>query len=540
MPSAIGNVELSGQRNRYASAVLQAVLKAVRSVDWQFGAAELLFAVILARCLFDGASLLNDPGTPWQVGQDVWVSGPPQFDRYSYTRAGERWISQHWLFDAGLARLFELGSWPLLIVFSAMLIALTYMLLYKVTVSLGANAYCAALLTLVAAGAGAPSWLCRPHLVTFLGVVITVWLCFDYADRGGRRIWYMPLIMVAWCNMHGGFLAGLVILSVSAFGLFLESLTGLRRWHMVAELGLVTAGSFLATLLNPYGLELCRHLLDIIFFSEVRPYIDEWRPLQFGTGTALAFELLLLLAIVFAACRRRRIRWMELLQVAVWAHFGLCSARNSCLAALVLVPVLGRWARGLISLRQLAVLSCELPGTSLRRLAARGRLWSRFERRRGKGAWIVLTSALSLLFCLAGLRPFAARDLEARAYPLFAVDRLVGNRAEGRLFHRLEWGGYLILRGLPRKGVFIDDRFELYGKRFLLDYIRALQGAQSWQKLDAEFHFDYVLVKPDDALAFALERSGQWRVIWQDSKAVLLERSERDGTVQGRAARCTS
>ena len=39
-----------------------------------------------------------------------------------------------------------------------------------------------------------------------------------YHQRGSRAVWTVPLIMVAWANLHGGFLAGPVIVATAAVG----------------------------------------------------------------------------------------------------------------------------------------------------------------------------------------------------------------------------------------------------------------------------------------------------------------------------------
>ncbi len=89
--------------------------------DWESNSAtflptvaDMVFLVVLALALQIGQTeLLNDPGTPWHVriGLDVWRSGPPHADIYSYTRSGVPWVSQDWLCDAAFALLYRAWSW---------------------------------------------------------------------------------------------------------------------------------------------------------------------------------------------------------------------------------------------------------------------------------------------------------------------------------------------------------------------------------------------------------------------------------------------
>src|SRR5206468_1702875 len=56
-------------------------------------------------------------------------------------------------------------------------------------------------------------WLARPHLFTFLGTAIFVAILDGwYSGRfSARRLWLLPLAMVVWANLHGGFLIGFAL-----------------------------------------------------------------------------------------------------------------------------------------------------------------------------------------------------------------------------------------------------------------------------------------------------------------------------------------
>jgi hypothetical protein len=56
----------------------------------------------------------------------------------------------------------------------------------------------------------------------------------------------LPVLQILWCNLHGGFLAGLGLIALYAAGEFLS-----RRPYL--PFLLVFMLSLLVTLINPYG-----------------------------------------------------------------------------------------------------------------------------------------------------------------------------------------------------------------------------------------------------------------------------------------------
>src|SRR5206468_2353145 len=106
--------------------------------------------------------------------------------------------------------------------------------------------------------------------------------------------------------------------------------------------------------------------------------------------------------------------------------------------------------------------------------------------------------------------------LSTSRWPVAAVQRLAEEPNEQPLFHDLNWGGYLILNSEPRRAVFADDRFELYGREFLLEYMDALQYGRSWPKLLERYEFGHVLVGPETPLARVLRESPDWEVVFED------------------------
>ncbi len=492
--------------------------------------ADLVFlAVLLAALRLGRTALLNDPGTPWhiRVGELVWQSGPPHEDQFSFTRAGEPWISQAWLCDAALAVIYERWSWSGLVTAAALVLAWTYRTLFRTVLASGANVAWAAGLTLLAAGCGAAHWLVRSHLLSLLLFLLTWNWCLQYHRNGRRGIWAIPLVVVLWCNVHGGFLAGLIVVGCSLVGEAITAARAAASRRRVLGCASVLVFACLATLVNPYGWKLHEHLRAILFSSHIRDLIDEWRSPDFQAADSRPLEAMLLLSLILLATGRRRLTLFSLLHLVVWLHFGLQAIRQVALAAIVAAPVLGELTPEFgASLRdQIGRLGS---GRWLDSLARRANEWTAEERAARWPIWstvisILLAAATVLRLSVPALGIGAARLSEVR-WPIRAVEELNRHPGTGPVFNDLNWGGYLILQSDPPRLVFVDDRFELYGREFLVAYLDALQYGPAWHALAARHQFEFVLVRPGLPLERLLRESSDWETLHADDTAVLLHR----------------
>jgi hypothetical protein len=86
------------------------------------------------------------------------------------------------------------------------------------------------------------------------------------------------------------------------------------------------------------------------------------------------------------------------------------------------------------------------------------------------------------------------------------------------------FGGFLIYF-TPGLRVFIDDRCELYGDKWLIEYAHAIEQEPSkidqWAK---EYGFDIALTIPDSGFDRYLGRSKEWIVVQREKAANLYQK----------------
>ncbi len=464
---------------------------------------DLVFGVVTATGLISGTAWLNDPGSLWhlRLGRDILATGSvPRADSLTWTRDGTPWVDQSWLFDVVLARVVELGGWSLAVTMAVLAVSWLYRTLARWLEDSGVSPLSAATTAILAAGVGSVHFLVRPHLVTFGLVAWTLHACRVHHERGRRILWTIPPLMVVWSNCHGGFLAGPVILGTAIAGEIVSGRWGDERRRRVRDLALVSAATGLATLFTPYGLDLHRHVVGLLVTSGVTGLIDEYQPMPFGKPTARVFEWILLGLVALPSLTGRKIGRYDMAHGLVWLHFALGSIRNAPLFGLAIAPALGRQFDGALS-----------GGVDRQRTDRSDRPW--------------LAAFASVALLIATLSGWKPGHFDPEKWPTGALAVLNNQPTAARLFHEQDWGGLIAAETVPRRRAFIDDRFELFGRQAVLDYLATLEGGPTWDDQLKLYDFDLVWVRPKRGLARRLDADPSWRALHRDDVSVLFARS---------------
>ena len=296
---------------------------------FRLGVPDLVFGIVLVTILSGSVQLLNDPGTFWhaRLGREIARTGDvPRLDVLTFTRDHAPWIDQSWAFDWGLAAVVDRWGWSAAVALAALGLAALYGIMARGLIRDGTSPLIAFSVTLFAAWVGTIHFLIRPHLFTFGFFYWTLRSCQMQHKRGGWAIASLPLVMVLWANVHGGFLAGLVIVGTAAVA---HAISG--SWDQARRVNLARfAGIFLlcslAPLINPYGVGLYRHVGQ--FVSGAASLTLEFQPIQFGQGQARLVEWVLLALIAIPTFSSRRMDRYNLAHALVWLHLALVSVRH--------------------------------------------------------------------------------------------------------------------------------------------------------------------------------------------------------------------
>ena len=277
----------------------------------------------------------------------------------------------------------------------------------------------------------------RPQLFSVLLFAVLL-LILIRADRGHRRgLWLVPPLMVAWANLHGGWMVGL-----GTFGLW-SACEFIReaRWTARAQTVVILGLSVLATLVNPYGWGLWRFLWETVGIG--RADIDEWSPMTSVSPGVLTLWLTTVLLAVWTAIRTGKARrWDYLFLVAV---LGLLSFRVSRLDAFFGLAVV-------MLLRPRVLRGADASVSAVP--TYRGIL--------GSAALPLLVAILTPIILAASRRPLSCIELDRVTFlpEGAAVAFARTNHLRGRMLTFFDWGEYAIWHLSPDIQVSMDGRRE--------------------------------------------------------------------------------
>lgn len=408
-------------------------------------------------------------------GRDTRELGLATTSTYTYAAPGFRWINHENLSEYLMSWLADAGGAPALQWFKVGLgIALIGLIAGNAAherVSWLATTLTCLLVTLGLAH----HWHLRPQLLTYFlfAVMLSVLqFCFPMGQRSCgspsfsrlRGLMLLPVIMLVWANAHGGFVAGLAILllylGIRAGELWVRE--GRQAKSRLLLIAIVAIGSLAATLMNPYGIELHRWLLQSL--GAARPEITEWHPPAWMAVDTWPFWIGLAIAAVAVVRGWRR---LDLAHCAVLAVCGWQALEHQRHVPFFVIAC-GFWLP-----RELDRMLVRFTGGGSSQ--AEDTLW---------GRRIVTATSVGLILFLAGGLILRNREIRVQRdrYPVSALEFIAKHELQGRMVVTYNWAQYVIAafgeRSKTTGGIEVgfDGRFRTCYPQAVLDQ-----------------HFDFIL-----------------------------------------------
>ena len=477
-------------------------------------------------------------------------SGIPDHDTWTFTVAGTPWLDQQWGAQVVLSAVFQVLGWTGLAVLRAALVGLAFWLLLgairaawsiaSVRAGGSAVASSARTATLITIGffvVAAPALALRPQLFAIVLFAATLRILLE-RSRHPRRLWLVPFIAIAWANLHGSFPLVVVLVALA----WVDEVALLRvppppghprpalRRRLLGSTGLAifAAISALATLVNPFGLDVWGYIANLARDPQITTAVSEWQPPSPLDPAGFLFYVSLVVVLGIVAFRfrtddgRPSARFFgPLVSVVVFALLGIVTGRG-----------LAWWAIA----APVAMVQLQ-PGLKLADVRLRGQAPLRARTAREASASEARRSPLNMLvmgvlvvFAVALLpiwRPTGAAKVPLLALgeaPQGIAHELQNLVAIGRLKARAgvwapqTWGSFLEWAA-PDVRVALDSRIELFPPPVLADADEIAGAATGWlstldvRRVDA-------LVVPAGSTSLRqvtdLEGSTAWEQVYKD------------------------
>lgn len=497
-----------------------------------------LFELVIVLGIFVIATRnVGDPDFGWHLrtGQQIVQTHTiPHADIYSHTRLGMTWTAHEWLSEVLIYTIYRGSGWIGLIATFAALVAFGFWIVFRRSEG---RPYIAGLATLWAATATIPFWGVRPQIFSLLLASIFLYLLerFDRTRRAGI-LWWMPVLMVLWVNLHGGYALGLALIGIALLG---EVLKAIFRPDDAGEslaaartLAIVLLGCAIAALANPNGYRIFLYPLETLSSPSQQAFIYEWKSPDFHLPRMQPFAALLVGSFALMALSGKRTPVRDFLLLILTGYSALHSSRHIPIFALVAAPVVAASVHALVVGRgwQLAAdraVNPHLPKPGRYGAPSAGSILpARKAIAHGAIAVLLLAACAVRLVRTAHAQP----AFEARELPASAIAYIQQQHPPGRIFNSYEWGGYLIWHLYPEYRVFVDGRADVYGDTFLEEFVHTYRAENDWRDVLRRFHVNTVILPPHAPLAILLQEEPSWQTAFGDQQAVILVRREPRST----------
>ncbi len=440
----------------------------------------------------------------------------PYLDVFAYVPTLNPWIYHEWLTGVVFYPLYKALGAPALQVLKLALGLATAGMIYLTARRRDADPLPTALIlffSLVSISTGYSP--VRAQVFTYLFFIVYLYL-LETARLSGqqRRLWLLVPIQLAWCNLHGGFLAGLGLIFLYAVGeaLARRPFRNYLGWFLLAGL---------ATLVNPYGLKYWSYLAQAVTMP--RPEITEWASLlgAYQQGWVGGYQLFYYLVLIAVA-----------VLLALWARWR---ETTPALVLLFTVYLAVKHSRHQVFLALAFGAYMPLLLTKyFRELTTRPEFMTRIQRLGPKlPALAVLLFICLYAYRVAGNNPFKLEvppepslvSKNEQYYPAGAIGYLEQYNLSGKLLVHFNWGEYCLWRLYPRCLVAIDGRYEtVYPESLCKEYFDFLMGREGWRNFLEHYPPDLILIDIRFRVYGLLSRDQKWRQVYADPGCVLFRR----------------
>ena len=479
---------------------------------------RLLFLILLLVLFILTTREVTDPDFWWHLraGQYIFETRSiPHTDIFSFTFTGREWVTHEWLSEVLIYAIFKLAGWGGLVIAFALIVTGAFGISYYSCERSGAHPFVSWGAVLLGAMATAPVWGVRPQMFSLLLTSVYLFVLTGcMRGKAGRAVWALLPLMLLWVNLHGGYVLGLVLITIALFGIVLDGLlekaTRAEIVKRAAPLAFVLVACLLVVPLNPNGFRLFSYPFETLSSQVMQEHIEEWFSPNFHQTRFLALAVLMFATFVALALSIKRARASELLMLCATAFAVLRSGRHLPIFAFAAVPLLAEHASLWIQSRGF------VPG-----LFAPERPVSR---RQANLRYAVLILALGLSMLNVRKVVASQSQTEARQFPAAAVEFIRTQNLPDPIFNWYDWGGYMIWKLYPERRVYIDGRADVYGDAFMEEFLRASRGQGDWRATLTRYRVRTVIVKPDSPLSSLLLKEEGWSMVFEDGQAVVLTR----------------
>lgn len=381
----------------------------------------------------------------------------PEEDPFSFTSTMEEnknpfperekfFLKQYWLAQILLYSIYSFLGPTGIIFLRSITLLLTILVVYWHFQRFGVNFYISFFFVFVLFMMTLKSMGERPVLFSILFTSVVFFLLDNFKDRRNKLLFMLIPIMLLWPNMHGGFILGVIIISIF---MFVEAIKILLKKSELLKQEIkifywATGLALIASFVNPSGWDAFFIALSPkynVFLKGIQEYespfyfyINKIRPFDYSYFTmVLMFPIVLIL-------RNKKIKLTHLILLTGFFIMSLRASRYG-----IYYGVLGSMIMG----KEFNTIINEL---------IKKRVSEKYYKKIEYGlATVALISSLLFILGYFNLKFINLDIAKSFTVPEGAVNFVEKNKIKGNMFNDYGYGGYITWRLYPMKN-FIDTR----------------------------------------------------------------------------------
>ena len=475
-------------------------------------------AILLVLTLNIAEGLLGDGDTGYHIrtGEFILDAGRvPRVDIYSFITPTLKWTAHEWLSEVIMAIIYRTSGLTGIVVFFAIILATTHWLLYAVLRTKCDDILLCTIVTVLATVTASSHWLARPHLFSLPLLLIWYHLLDQFQSHEKPTLKYLPILMLLWVNLHGGFMLGIVLLTIYLAGNLIYSLTdspatALQHRAKARALSLTTLLTIAACIVNPVGIEIFWFPFRVTSDRFIMDWVVEFMSPNFHH--ALPFKYMFIAVIAALALARTRLNLIEAALLIFVSYMALYSVRHVSVFAIVVAPILLKMSSGIAE---------SLPRRLSEFYQARRKLFADLDAQLVGKLWPAVAVSMVLGLALTGAVRVSFND---KIFPVAAVEFLKREKLSGNMFNNDEFGDYLIFSAWPQYRVFTDGRSDMYGEKHGSPYLKVAGVQPGWKDILQRYAVSWIFFPTQTALSAALLEQPDWHAIYSDKVATIFVR----------------
>ncbi len=335
----------------------------------------------------------------------------------------------------------------------------------------------------------------RPQLLDFIFLAISLYLLYSLInDESSKKIYFLPLISIAWSNLHGGssnmpYLLTLIFIIVGMFNFKFSKVESKKlskkQFQKYIIIFILCVG---AVSLNPHGLKMLFYPYENMNNKIMLQTITEWRPTNLNEMYHWLFFIFFGINILVLLFSKKKIKFIDLGILAFTLFLGLKSIRFWMffyVASTLIIP----------------------------------NYIDAYKVKEKDVNYILIIVVLIISLSLTGYSK-TLNNLKQKPVSDEIIDYLKKNEPK-RLYNYYDYGGYLIYNNIL---VFVDGRADLYSKYNYKEANDLSNLRGNFQKIIEKYKFDYFLLKKKSGLSYYLKERQDYDVVISDAKNIVYKK----------------